>query len=119
MLNARIWDKTSPINGVDAEKILQANSSIQREECVFLVYNESIPNTIQRIELMSVIRSNNGWGSDYTNEEVISMYLQKANAPAPDPETSLSDTELTILEGQTSIYEQNLQILNKLETTNA
>lgn len=114
MYEAIIWDKESSINGVEAATVLASRQNLGSDEMVFLVYDSALPSCILRIEHMNVIRSNSGYGSDLSDSDVIAAYLEEANAPAVVVEEAVAtDNELAIMDALTTIYEQNLEILNQ------
>jgi len=114
MKQAIIWDKISPINGVEADIILFSDRTLQ-QDTVFLVFDSEQTSKIERIESVEVIRSNNNYQSSMSNQDVIDAFLQLLNNP-PVQEEEVSNTELAILEGNTTLYEQQLTIINLLNT---
>ncbi len=68
------WDKVSSINGVLAERVLNSNPSYANAE-IYLIKNN---NRVERIENVSIIRSNTGY--EGTDEEVMQQYVDKINA---------------------------------------
>ena len=111
MLEAKIWDRQSPLNGVSARKILDNNPNWADENAViFVVYDTQSPDRILRIEDLRIIRANGNYGSEISDEQVIESYISSANHPA---DTGISSYELAVMEALAVIYEQNLEILNR------
>ena len=111
MLEAKIWDRQSPLNRVAARKILDNNPSWADEDAViFVVYDTQSPDRILRIEDLRIIRANGNYGSEISDEQVIESYIRSANNPA---DTAMSSYELAVMEALAVIYEQNLEILNR------
>lgn len=114
MLESKIWDKESPINGVEAAKVLASLPGTIDAGTMFLVYNSEAPDRILRIEHMSIIRANGGYSSSLSDDEVMALYLEAANTPEEVVEEAVaSDSELAIMDALSTIYEQNLEILNQ------
>jgi len=114
MKQAIIWDKTTQINGVEADRILASDITLQQDN-IFLVFDSEQTSKIERIESVEVIRSNNKYSLLMSNQDVIDAFLQLLNNP-PVQEEEVSNTELAILEGNTTLYEQQLTIINLLNT---
>lgn len=69
------WDKKNPINGIDAERILNSNPSFKAAN-IYLVLNDAI---VERIEDVQTIRANTKFqGSD---DEVMNRYLELIENP--------------------------------------
>lgn len=76
MRTAKKWDKKSPINGVAAEVVLNANPSF-KESNIYLILNDG---RVERMENVATIRNNTKL--EGTDKEVIQRYLESIENPA-------------------------------------
>ena len=109
-MNFKIWDKKEPINGVDAESILENRNDIRNEENVILIYNEGI---VTNIELCSVLKNIYNFDSNFTVEEVANNYLKlleenKQNITNNDLEERVTSIEDYLLENEADKIKDNL-----------
>lgn len=68
---------------------------------------------VQRIESVDIIKGNNDL-DDMTDDEVMAWYLEQWKNPKPAEEPAPTSTELSIMESQAMLFEQNAQILEQL-----
>lgn len=115
MLEAKIWDRESSINGVAASVVIEnLPAFVGADQTIFLVYDSAVPAQILRVEYMNVIRGNGGYGDEVSDSDVIEAYLTAANTPAEPVEKAVAtDNELAIMDALATIYEQNVEILNQ------
>lgn len=112
----RIWDKTSSINLVDADKMISMQPLFGVSEAVFLIHEEGQEEFISQIQTVEQVRDTYGWGRKTVNE-VITLYTEVINTPVeptPSREEDILEVQLTALEGQVGQYEQGEQILANL-----
>ena len=110
-LDFKKWDKKESVNGVAARTILSKNARFVNNT-IYLVFDKSMPSRILRIEDVNIIRANGGYTADVSDDAVMAAFVEGLNTP-PKVDVPTSDNELAIMEALATIYEQNLQILNK------
>ena len=103
------WDKKSPINGVAASEILK-DKMLANARKLFIGVSAGV---VQRIESVDIIKGNNDL-DDMTDDEVMAWYLEQWKNPKPAEEPAPTSTELSIMESQAMLFEQNAQILEQL-----
>lgn len=108
MKEAMIWDNKRSINLHTPDQVRAMQPELKKSKCIFLIFEEGQEDYIEQIQMVEQIKSTYGWGRK-TDEEAIQLYLDMVNAPVPEPEPSreqdILDTQLTTLEGQTTMYE--------------
>lgn len=73
-MNYKIWDKTSPINGVSAETILENRLDLRNEKEIFLIEDDY--RRVTNIELVSIIKSNLQLDNSLTAEQTAEAYIK-------------------------------------------
>lgn len=79
MKTIEFWDKETPVNGVEASKILQ-NAFFKNARRLFLI-KDDVTGIASNIESVDIIRSNMELGAECTDEEVAAAYLEKITNP--------------------------------------
>lgn len=103
------WDKKSPINGVAASEILK-DKMLANARKLFIGVSAGV---VQRIESVDIIKGNNDL-DDMTDDEVMAWYLEQWKNPKLAEKPAPTSTELSIMESQAVLFEQNTQILEQL-----
>lgn len=116
-LNPTKVSQLCDINGVKAEKVLQDNF-FKNARKLFLIYDDET-NQVSQIQSLDIIKSGNKKYSGKSDDEVLALYLEdQINPPAPQP-SEQDQANLDMMEAQLTIYEQNAQILDILNNSNA
>lgn len=91
-----VWDKITSINGFSATDFLARNKHLQNEETIYV---KEINGRATQVEGKSVLASVYGIDYNLSNEEFLTAYENKINAPYNPDE--ISDAEaLAIITGE-------------------
>lgn len=69
----KIWNKTSPINGVSAKVILEARHDLRDEQEIILILDAQ--GNVTNIEIPSILKANLGLSNELTALEVGQAYV--------------------------------------------
>lgn len=108
----KLWDKKSPINGKDAEEILNRRNDLENAEEILLIGENE--RNIRGIEIVEVLRGNLGLSQDLTALEVGEAYLNFIDKLNKGSELE-EQTKNNILKELAETKLENIQLKNTSE----
>ena len=107
MYTYEIWDKKSPINEIDAEKILNDTPMFENSD-VLLVYKNGI---VTNIESMNIIKTFDFKYENMTNEEIAKDYVENLEITIQDRLSMIQEENQSLKESLKAILRGDMQTL--------
>ena len=115
-----IWDKKSPINGVDAEEILKDNMLKNASDVILIKSPNTDNNNVLYVESVDTLKINNRLRGSLTADEVAQFQIERLEEMRNQPPISIEQInvghEIFVRTVETEKSNQTILLLNDIKT---